>query len=126
MRAESRLQGGHRVPSPESRVPRMSDIEVLLQENRKFPPAEAFTREALVRSRALYDEAAAEQEWMRPWDRVLEWDPPFAKWFVGGTLNVAVNCLDRHVRTARRNKAALIWEGEPGDRRTLTYWDLYV
>jgi len=115
----------------------MTDIDVLLQENRKFPPAEAFTRQALVRDRALYDEAAAdyeqfwarrasELEWMRPWDRVLEWDPPFAKWFVGGTLNVAVNCLDRHVRTARRNKAALIWEGEPGDRRTLTYWDLYV
>jgi acetyl-CoA synthetase len=115
----------------------MTDIDVLLQENRKFPPAEAFTRQALVRDRTLYDEAAAdheefwarraaELEWMRPWDRVLEWDPPFAKWFVGGTLNVAVNCLDRHVRTARRNKAALIWEGEPGDRRTLTYWDLYV
>ena len=58
-------------------------------------------------------------------DAVLEWKPPHAKWFVGGTLNVSVNCLDRHVRTARRNKAAIIWEGEPGDRRTLTYFDLH-
>ena len=57
-------------------------------------------------------------------DEVLDWKPPHAKWFVGGKLNVSVNCLDRHVRTARRNKAAIIWEGEPGDRRTLTYFDL--
>ncbi len=62
---------------------------------------------------------------MRRWDTVLEWQSPHAKWFVGGKLNVSANCLDRHVRTARRNKAAFIWEGEPGDRRTLTYWDLY-
>jgi acetyl-CoA synthetase len=62
---------------------------------------------------------------MRLWDTVLEWQPPHARWFVGGRLNASVNCLDRHVRTARRNTAALIWEGEPGDRRTLTYWDLY-
>src|SRR5690606_15288700 len=59
------------------------------------------------------------------WSRVLDWQPPHAKWFVGGTLNISANCLDRHVRTARRNKAAFIWEGEPGDRRTLTYFDLY-
>ncbi len=65
-------------------------------------------------------------EWSRPWDKVLEWTPPHAKWFVGGKLNASVNCVDRHIRTARRNKAALIFEGEPGDRRTLTYWDLYV
>ncbi|HYD54784.1 MAG TPA: acetate--CoA ligase [Gemmatimonadaceae bacterium] len=115
----------------------MSDIDVLLQENRKFPPDPAFQAQAHVGDQALYEEAArdhegfwarqaAELEWMRPWDRVLEWDPPFAKWFVGGTLNISVNCLDRHVRGPRRNKAALIWEGEPGDRRTLTYWDLFV
>ena len=67
----------------------------------------------------------AELEWSRPWARVLDWNPPHAKWFVGGTLNVSVNCLDRHVRAWRRNKAAFIWEGEPGDRRTLTYFDLY-
>ena len=56
---------------------------------------------------------------------MLDWRPPHAKWFVDGKINASVNCLDRHVRTARRNKAALVWEGEPGDRRTLTYWDLY-
>ena len=56
---------------------------------------------------------------------MLEWKPPHAKWFVGGKLNASVNCLDRHVRTWRRNKAAIIWEGEPGDKRTLTYWELY-
>ena len=56
---------------------------------------------------------------------MLDWQPPHAKWFVGGKLNASVNCLDRHVRGPRRNKAALIWEGEPGDRRTLTYFDLY-
>ena len=68
---------------------------------------------------------AAELEWIRPWDSVLEWTPPHARWFDGGKLNVSVNCVDRHARTARRNKAAIIWEGEPGDRRTLTYWDLF-
>ena len=68
---------------------------------------------------------AAELEWFTPWTQVLDWQPPHAKWFVGGTLNASVNCVDRHVRGPRRNKAALIWEGEPGDRRTLTYFDLY-
>jgi acetyl-CoA synthetase len=113
------------------------DIDVLLQENRKFPPDEAFRRAAHVASRELYDVAARdpeafwagmadELEWFRKWDRVLEWDPPRAKWFTGGRINVSVNCVDRHVRGPRRNKAALVWEGEPGDRRTLTYWDLYV
>ena len=68
---------------------------------------------------------AKELEWIKPWSRVLEWNAPDAKWFVDGKLNASANCLDRHVRTARRNKAAFIWEGEPGDRRTLTYFDLY-
>ena len=66
--------------------------------------------------KAFWARFARELEWIRPWDRVLEWKPPHAKWFVGGKLNASVNCLDRHVRGARRNKAALIWEGEPGDR----------
>jgi acetyl-CoA synthetase len=115
----------------------MSDIDVLLQENRRFEPPEAFRRDAHVSSTELYTDAerdperfwagmAGALEWTRPWDTVLEWTPPHAKWFVGGKLNASVNCLDRHIRTARRNKAALIFEGEPGDRRTLTYWDLYV
>jgi acetyl-CoA synthetase len=115
----------------------MSDIDVLLQENRKFPPPDDFRRRAHVSSHELYAEAerdpegfwasrAEELEWSKPWTKVLDWTPPHAKWFVGGRLNASVNCVDRHVATARRNKAAIIFEGEPGDRRTLTYWDLYV
>jgi acetyl-CoA synthetase len=113
----------------------MTDIDVLLQEHRKFEPSEEFRSQALISSPDVYREAAAdpdaygaaranELQWMRKWDRVLDWKPPHAEWFVGGKLNVAVNCVDRHVRSHRRNKAALIWEGEPGDRRTLTYWEL--
>jgi acetyl-CoA synthetase len=115
----------------------MSDIDVLLHENRRFPPPEHFKRTAHVTSQELTDYAArdpegfwagmaADLEWYRKWDTVLEWKPPHCKWFLGGKLNVSVNCVDRHVRGVRRNKAALVWEGEPGDRRTLTYWDLYV
>jgi acetyl-CoA synthetase len=115
----------------------MSDIDVLLQENRKFEPPAEFRRQAHVSSTELYAEAsndheafwakmAGELEWSKPWDRVMEWTPPHVKWFTGGKLNASVNCVDRHIRTARRNKAALVFEGEPGDRRTLTYWDLYV
>src|SRR5437879_4336484 len=63
--------------------------------------------------------------WMAPWSKVLEWDPPFAKWFVGGKLNMSSNCLDRHLKGPRRNKAAIVWEGEPGERRVLTYHDLW-
>ena len=74
---------------------------------------------------AFWARFASELEWQEPWTRVLDWQPPHAKWFVGGTINACVNCVDRHVRSPRRNKAALIWEGEPGDRRTLTYFDLY-
>ena len=74
---------------------------------------------------AFWAGLAGELEWSRPWTRVLDWQPPHAKWFVGGQLNASVNCVDRHVRGPRRNKAAIIWEGEPGDRRTLTYFDLY-
>ncbi|HZI28207.1 MAG TPA: acetate--CoA ligase [Gemmatimonadaceae bacterium] len=113
-----------------------SSIDVLLHEDRKFPPSEEFRREAHIRDWSVHERAAADfeayweeearkLEWIRPWSKVLEWNPPRAKWFVGGQLNVAANCLDRHIGTARRNKAALVWEGEPGDRRTLTYWDLY-
>src|SRR5687767_5634993 len=114
----------------------MTDIDVLLQENRRFEPSDAFRRSAHVSGPDLHERAAADPEafwaemaaelaWTRPWTRILEWNPPHAKWFVGGTLNVSVNCVDRHARGPRRNKAAIVWEGEPGDRRTLTYWDLY-
>ncbi len=111
-------------------------LDTLLKEQRSFSPPPAFARSAHVRTAAVYREAsrspqrfwakqAKELEWFRPWTRVLEWKAPHAKWFVGGKLNASVNCLDRHVRTARRNKVALLWEGEPGDRRAITYWELY-
>ncbi len=111
-------------------------IEALLKEGRKFPPPRAFAKAARVRTPAIYREArrnpvrfwerqARELRWMRPWRKALEWKLPYAKWFIGGKLNVADNCLDRHVEGARRNKAAIIWEGEPGDSRVLTYWDVY-
>ena len=114
----------------------MNEIDALLQEHRSFPPSEEWRQHAFINDPEVYERAArdpegfwaeraAELEWMQPWNKVLIWKPPYAQWFVGGKLNACVNCVDRHVRTARRNKAALIWEGEPGDRRTLTYWDLY-
>ncbi len=114
----------------------MTDIDVLLHEHRIFEPSSTFREAAQISSAEIYQRAerdpetfwasmAAELEWFKPWKRVLDWTPPHAKWFVGGKLNASVNCVDRHIRDARRNKAALIWEGEPGDQRTLTYWDLY-
>ena len=112
------------------------EVNALLNEARVFEPTTEWKTRARVTDPAVYDRAAAdpegfwedwarELEWIRPWTQVLDWQPPHAKWFVGGRLNASVNCLDRHVRTARRNTAAIIWEGEPGDRRTLTYFDLY-
>jgi acetyl-CoA synthetase len=111
-----------------------SQIDTLLSEQRRFPPPPAFAAGAHA-TQALYDEAARDRlafwagqagslTWMKPWDTVLEWTPPHAKWFSGGRLNVAANCIDRHLGSARRNKAAIIWEGEPGDRRVYTYWEL--
>jgi acetyl-CoA synthetase len=111
-------------------------MDALLQEDRRFPPPPAFQAEAHARSEDVYDRAeedfeawwegwARELHWFREWDRVLEWDPPHAKWFQGGTLNVSYNCLDRHLDGPRRNKAALIWEGEPGDVRVMTYYGLH-
>jgi acetyl-CoA synthetase len=111
-------------------------IEDYLHEDRTFPPPPEFRARALVRDDEVYAEASTDPEafwarqarelltWSRDFDRVLEWDPPFAKWFVGGTLNVSVNCLDRHVDAGRGDKVAFHWEGEPGDTRTITYADL--
>ena len=110
-------------------------IETLLDEQRSFAPPPAFRAAAHVRDETPYEEArrdregywanwAKQLEWIRPWDRVLEWTPPHAKWFVGGKLNVSVNCLDRHVRAGRGSRTGLIWEGEPGDVRRLTYAEL--
>jgi acetyl-CoA synthetase len=118
----------------------MSDqIDSVLKEARVFaPPADlsgaahvagpealaALSERAKRDPEGFWAEIAGELHWFRPWERVLEWHPPFAKWFVGGTTNLSYNCIDRHVATWRRNKAAIIWEGEPGDSRVLTYADL--
>jgi acetyl-CoA synthetase len=115
------------------------DIESLLKEKRVFPPPESFSRSAHLKSleeyRRLYDRSVKDPEgfwaeqagalaWSRKWDRVLEWNPPFAKWFVGGTLNISENCLDRHVASGRGDKTAILWEGEPGETRAVTYAEL--
>jgi acetyl-CoA synthetase len=113
----------------------MTDIDVLLQEHRKFPPPDAFARDANVSDPGIYERAAKdfeafwagcarELEWSKPFSRVLEWKPPKATWFRDGELNASVNCVDRHARGARRDKPALVWEGEPGDTLTLTYAQL--
>jgi acetyl-CoA synthetase len=116
------------------------DIESVLKEERVFEPPKEFSAKAHIKSfqdyEKLYKQAqddpdgfwagmARELDWFKPWEKVLEWNPPFAKWFVGGRTNIAHNCLDRHLTTARKNKAAIIWEGEPGDERILTYQALY-
>ncbi len=111
-------------------------IEALLAEERSFPPSQTLRERANINDPAAYEkarndpesfwaEAAQSLDWFKPWDKVLDWNPPWAKWFVGGKLNVSYNCLDRHMKTWRRNKAAFIWEGEPGEERVLTYADLY-
>ncbi len=106
----------------------------LSHEERRFPPSPEFAAQANATAE-LYDEAsrdrlgfwerqARELEWTTPWDTALAWDPPFAQWFVGGKLNVARNCVDRHVEAGHGGQVAIHWEGEPGDKRTLTYADL--
>ena len=109
-------------------------LDALLTEKRKFAPPGRFAAEAVVSDPAIYDEGedherfwagwADELDWFRKWDTVLEWNPPHAKWFVGGRLNVCHNCVDRHLDGPRRDKPALVWEGEPGDRRAFTYAEL--
>ncbi len=114
----------------------MNDLDVLLQEDRTFPPPDGFRATAWVRDGSVHADAARDPEafwarmareltWMTPFTETLHWTPPHATWFADGTLNASANCVDRHVVGATRNKAAIIFEGEPGDRRTLTYWDLY-
>jgi acetyl-CoA synthetase len=115
----------------------MSDaaIENLLREGRTFPPPEDFANDAVMADAAVYDEAADDPEawwvqqaerlrWMERWDTVMDWDPPHAKWFVGGKLNVSDNCLDRHIEDGHGEQVAFFWEGEPGDARTITYAEL--
>ena len=115
--------------------PHHREIDVLLHEDRTFPPPEEFARRAHLSDRGPYDDAASDREafweerareldWFEPWETVLQWEPPFAKWFVSGKLNASHNCLDRHLET-RGDRIALIWEGEPGDTRTYTYRELH-
>jgi len=107
-------------------------IDSLLKEREQYPPPasfrggawvrdEQFARDAAKDPERFWSERAKEFDWSRTWSKLLEWKPPFARWFVGGTINVSQNCVDRHARSARRNKAAIIWEGEPGEKRVLTY-----
>ncbi len=116
-------------------------IESILQEKRLFSPNSEFSQNAHIKSledyQHLYEKAKAnpeqfwaelaeqELDWFSKWDQVLDWQPPFAKWFVNAKINISYNCLDRHLTTWRKNKAAIIWEGEPGDSRTLTYAQLH-
>ena len=109
----------------------------MAEEQRIFAPSPEFTGQANLADPKVYEAASADPQawwakqaetlldWSKPWETVCEWNPPHAKWFVGGQINVAANCLDRHLDGPRRNKAALIFEGEPGDQRVLTYWDLH-
>ncbi len=116
--------------------PHEPTIDALLDERRSFPPTESFRSNANANDPSIWEKASADPEafwegwarqldWHQPWDKVLEWNAPYAKWFVGGKLNASYNCLDRHLAT-RGDKAAIIWEGEPGDARTLTYRELHA
>jgi acetyl-CoA synthetase len=115
------------------------NIESVLQEERIFPPPAGVCCAGHIKSEAVLKSArgaarpetvlgahAEELHWFKTWDTVLKWDPPHAEWFGGGKINVSYNCLDRHLATWRRNKAALIWEGEPGETRTFTYQQLHT
>ena len=117
-----------------------TNIESMLHENRVFQPPQGFSKKAHIKSldqyRKLYQESVEDPEkfwgkvakdlhWFKKWKKVREWELPFAKWYVGGQTNISYNCLDRHLTTARKNKAAFIWEGEPGEVRTLTYLQLH-
>jgi acetyl-CoA synthetase len=82
-------------------------------------------QEFLKNPEGFWDRMAREIEWMKPWDKVLEWDYPYARWFSGGTLNITTSCLDRHIKAGRRNKLALIWRGEDGEERVYTYRQLH-
>jgi len=122
-------------------APTHLDIDSTLRENRVFPPSPEFSEKAHIKSLEQYETlykqsiddpesfwagVARELHWFKPWDKVLEWDLPCAKWFVGGKMNLSYNCLDRHVAGARRDKIAIVWEGEPGEVRRLTYAELHL
>src|SRR4051812_46533050 len=131
--ASSVRSQGRGAPMADEKGPAIEDY---LVEDRSFPPPPGFAEQALVTGPAMYDEAAADPEsfwarqaadlvtWSKDWHTVCDWQLPFAQWFLGGELNVAYNCLDRHVEAGRGDKVAFHWEGEPGDTRTITYRDL--
>ncbi len=115
-------------------------LDTVMQETRVFPPSKQFAERAEIGSLAAYEkmwneaagdierfwgQMASELHWFKPFDKVLDWQEPNARWFVGGQTNISYNCLDAHLSTWRANKAALVWEGEPGDARTLTYQQLH-
>ncbi len=111
-------------------------IEALLREDRSYKPSGEFREQANWNDPEVYERAKKDPEsfwadmaqaidWFKPWSQVLEWKLPSAQWYVGAQLNACYNCVDRHLKTWRKNKAAIIWEGEPGDQRVLTYQDLY-
>jgi acetyl-CoA synthetase len=123
-------------PEPRHMSTESTGLSSLLQEDRLFAPPPAFAAGAHVSDASVHERAAAdplgywadwarELHWFEPWTEVLQWEPPHAKWFVGGRLNAAFNCLDRHLDGPRRTKPALVWEGEPGDRRSYTYEQLH-
>ena len=117
-----------------------TNIESLLKEQRVFPPSPEFSKSAHISTLEAYDaickraaedpesfwgEIASQLHWFQPWKTVLEWDMPFSKWFVGGKTNISYNCIDRHITGPRKNKVAILWEGEPGDVRALSYQMLH-
>lgn len=114
-----------------------TEVDDLLNESRTFEPSEIFKAHANIKTPAIYNEAKKDRlkfweaqarrlDWYKPWDRVLLWEKPFAKWFVGGRLNASYNCLDRHIKAHLGRKVALLWEGENGDAKVLTYQDVYA
>src|ERR1700760_5170186 len=117
------------------------NLDSILRENRVFPPTAEFAAQAHVKSLEEYEslyrrsiedpesfwaEISRELHWFTPWTRVLDWQPPAARWFVGGRINLCYNCVDRHALGDKKNKVAILWEGEPGETRALTYGELYL
>ena len=111
-------------------------LSALLKENRVFKPSKEFKSQAYIKDKSIYRKAVKNPQafwehqaesltWFKKWNKILDWKLPFAQWFVGGKINACYNCVDRHINSVIRNKAAIMWEGEPGDNRVLTYWDLY-
>ncbi|MDP3683576.1 MAG: acetyl-coenzyme A synthetase N-terminal domain-containing protein, partial [Ignavibacteria bacterium] len=123
-----------------SQSPSQENITSVMDEKRVFHPDKEFTKSANIKSMAQYKkmykesilnpekfwgDIAGELHWFKYFTKVKQWNPPHAKWFIGGKTNLSYNCLDRHLTTWRRNKAAIIWEGEPGETRILTYQVMY-